>query len=830
MKTLLFAIISLFCIMQIAYSQDDGVVALALPLRNSLTYNQHINTPTFSFVRQQYKYISITNKREWMQFENAPVSYLVSYSGRFRENIGIGISAFQQNYGVLTTFGGILNFAYNARLQRDNNLTFGINVGAYQSGINDGNVVTNTPDPSLENIPSNFLLSVSPGINYGTVFLDFGVTVNNLVLYNFTSSELLKDNPEQSIQLHAMYTGYMNSRGFFDETKFTGLIKSEFKNDKTILSGGIMLTVPKGIWAQAGYNTLYGAYGGLGLHLTEQISIEYNYEKAVGDLSTLGSAHEITLAYKLKNRERYDYSREDRVSALISSKPKKKQYSQADKAKAEANRKAAAEAKEEARLAAEAKAKAEAEEQARLAAEAKAKTEAEEQARLAAEAKAKAEAEEQARLAAEAKAKAEAAEQARLAAEAKAKAEAEEQARLAAEAKAKAEAEEQARLAAEAKAKAEAEEQARLAAEAKAKAEAEEQARLAAEAKAKAEAEEQARLAAEAKAKVEAEEQAKAEAEEQARLAADAKAKAEAEEEAKIDSIPVANDDLSKSMNEMAESVETARKAQIELLNKLEKAVDVKDQDLKDLKRENDLSEQGIYLDPKPFKSTTAENRRIEALKTELEQTIAARSQAIKELELLQNQREEDIDVIQLDEVYLFYQKKLKTLKEEQAQALQAKAALEARLEKINIATEYERKRRIKRALYKNEEDRYAQDSLKLEAIRKNTALSTKPLHEDDFDFGEERSSGIQILKNVTNTENGYYAVLAVHTDVEKRDDFLRKAVSAGEKNINFFYDVNTSKYYIYNKKYNDIRSANAALKEKGNQPYNSKISIVKIE
>ncbi|WP_338734094.1 PorP/SprF family type IX secretion system membrane protein [Mangrovimonas cancribranchiae] len=809
MKALLFAIISFFCIMQIAYSQEDGIVALALPLRNSLTYNQHINTPTFSFVRQQYKYISITNKREWMQFENAPVSYLVSYSGRFRENIGIGISAFQQNYGVLTTFGGILNFAYNARLQRDNNLTFGINVGAYQSGINDGNVVTNTPDPSLENIPSNFLLSVSPGINYGTVFLDFGVTVNNLVLYNFTSSELLKDNPEQSIQLHAMYTGYMNSRGFFDETKFTGLIKSEFKDDNTIFSGGIMLTVPKGIWAQAGYNTLYGAYGGLGLHLTEQISIEYNYEKAVGDLATLGSAHEITLAYKFKNRERYDYSREDRVSALISSKPKKKQYSQADKAKAEANRKAAAKAKEEARLAAEVKA----EEQARLAAEAKAKAEAEEQVRLAEEAKAKAEAEEQARLAAEAKAKAEAEEQVRLAAEAEAKAEAEEQARLAAEAKAKAEAEEQVRLAAEAKAKAEAEEQVRLAEEAKAKAEAEEQARLAAEAKAKAEAEEQVRLAAEAKAKAEAEEQAKL-----------------ALEEAKIDSIPVANDDLSKSMNEMAESVETARKSQVELLNKLEKAVDIKDQDLKDLKRENDLSEQGIYLDPKPFKSTTAENRRIEALKIELEQTIAARSQAIKELELLQNQREEEIGVIQLDEVFLFYQKKLKTLKEQQAQALQTKAALEARLEKINIATEYERKRRIKRALYKNEEDRYVQDSLKLEDIRKNTALSTKPLLEEDFDFGEQRTSSIQILKNVTNTDSGYYIVLAVHTDVAKRDDFLKKAVSAGEKNINFFYDVNTSKYYIYNKKYNNIGAANSALKEKGNQPYNSKISIVKIE
>ena len=178
MKTTVITIL-FFCTFQIFYSQqEDGVVSLALPIRNSLTYNQYAVNPTFSFVRQQNKYISITNKREWMQFDDAPLTYLVGYSGRLRENIGAGINVFQQNYGVLTTFGGILNFAYNAQLNRDSNLTFGINVGAYSSGINNGSIITNEADPSLNNIPSNFLLSVSPGINYGTAFLDFGLAVN----------------------------------------------------------------------------------------------------------------------------------------------------------------------------------------------------------------------------------------------------------------------------------------------------------------------------------------------------------------------------------------------------------------------------------------------------------------------------------------------------------------------------------------------------------------------------------------------------------------------------------------------------------------------------
>ncbi len=824
MKAIVLTIL-FFCTAQMFYSQqEDGVVSLALPVRNSLTYNQYAVNPTFSFVRQQNKYINITNKREWMQFDDAPVTYLVGYSGRFRENIGAGVSLFQQNYGVLTTFGGILNFAYNAQLNTDSNLTFGINVGAYSSGINNGHVVTNEADPSLNNMPSNFLLSVSPGINYGTAFLDFGVSVQNAILYNFSTSELFKEDPEQSIQGHIMYTGYMYSNSFLDESKFTGRVIAQFKDENTVFSGTAMLTIPLGIWAQAGYNTLYGVHGGVGLNITKNISVEYNYEKAMGDLSNFGSAHELTLAYKFNNKERYDYSREDDVSALIAP-TKKKNTAKPTNTQAEANRRASEQAKEQARLAAEAKAQQEAEEQARLAAEAKVQQEAEEQARLATEAKAQQEAEEQARLAAEAKAQQEAEEQTRLAAEVKAQQEAEEQARLAAEAKAQQEAEEQARLAAEAKAQQEAEEQARLAAEAKAQQEAEEQARLAAEAKAQQEAEEQARLTAEAKAQQEAEEQ--------ARLAAEAKAQQEAEEQARLaeneDVLPNATDALGISMNELAQSTEDSKNTQAELLAKLQEVVDSKNQDLKDLKEENDLSEQGIYMEPKPFKSISEENRKLEAIKTDLESAISERSSKIKELEELYEQRQL-IDTIKMDEVNLFYRKTIRELKAEQAVALKTKSDLEAKLVEIKIATDYERKRRIKRAAYKNEEDRFAQDKATLNYIRENTALSDTPLTKEDFDFGEKRNGNIEILKNVQNVENGYYMILAVHSDTEKRDEFLRKAVASGQKNINFFHDVNTSKYYIYYEKFDSIQSANEAQQSKGSKPYNEKLSIVKIE
>ena len=125
-------IVMFFCFISQLYAQEDGVVGLNLPVRNSLKFNRQFINPTFSFVREQNKYISFTNKREWVQFDNAPQTYLFGYSGRFRENIGAGLSLFQQDYGVLTTFGGNLNFAYNAVLDRYNNLTFGLNIGFYK--------------------------------------------------------------------------------------------------------------------------------------------------------------------------------------------------------------------------------------------------------------------------------------------------------------------------------------------------------------------------------------------------------------------------------------------------------------------------------------------------------------------------------------------------------------------------------------------------------------------------------------------------------------------------------------------------------------------------
>jgi type IX secretion system PorP/SprF family membrane protein len=1147
MKKILLSVFVFCCSIQVFYAQqEDGVVSFVIPQGNSLKFNSFVINPTFSFVRQQSTYITLFNKTQWAGFENAPKTYLLSYSGRFKENQGVALGVFQQNEGVLTTTGLIANFAQNILLQEDSNLTFGINLGAYRSGLNNGKVISNFPDPSLDNIPSNTLMTVSPGINYGTAFLDFGLAYNNLVTYNFKSG-MMKDDPNQGIEAHVMYTGYIDSYGFFDKSKFSGLVKTEILKEKTVFSGSAMFAVPMGIWAQAGYNSVLGATAGFGLNITPKIALEYSYGVGLGDISQLGGSHIIVLAYKFKNTN-FEYGDDEEEGALIEPAPVQKKVAatpkadtkaiadaknaqrakiaEANKAKLDAAIKAKADAAviakaksdavaieqkkkldadakakadaaialalankkqdpaTKAKLNAETKAKADAEATAaklaadnkaksdaaaklaadnkakadaaaaklaadnkanaaklgadnktkadaeasaakiaadnkakadaaaaKLAADTKAKADADAAAtklaadnkakadadaaaaKLAADTKAKADADAAAtklaadnkakadadaaatklaadnkakadadaaaaKLAADNKAKAEAdAAAAKLAADTKAKADADAAAtklaadnkakadadaaaaKLAADTKAKADADAAAaKLAADTKAKADADAAAaklaadnkakadadaaaaKLAADTKAKADADAAAtKLAADNKAKADADAAAaKLAADTKAKADADaaaaklaadNKAKADADAAAaklaadnkakadadaatakliadakakaaadaaaaKLAADTKAKADADAaaaklaadnkakadaaaaaaakvkadaqaiqdkieaaaaaqlaidalaKAKADAMP--KDEYGKSLDNLTTTLEDSKRRQQQLLSRLDASVASKEKVLREMREENDLSDKGIVKNTTvEFKSTAGENAELESIRAQIAELNKAQASNLEEFNRLYTERLKKTP--KNDLINQNYLKTIENLKAEQLKAEKSNAALISTLEQIKVETEIEKKRRIKRAISTNDQDRLAQDIATLKQIKATTKVSKVPLKAEDFDFGDNQAN-MQIIKNNKNVESGYYMILAVHTDVAKRDAFVTKTVAAGQSNVNFFYDVNSSKYFIYTDKFDNFQEATDALSEKGSKPYNGRMVIVKID
>ena len=350
----------LFCIS--VFSQENAYSSFDVSLKNSIKFNKHLINPAFSFAKESAPTLTIVNRRQWVNFDNAPEFYFANYLGRLSNRSRFGVGVYQQTAGLLKNFGGVINYSYSVPMGEQSILTFGLNTYFYNSTFDFGKIITVEDEPLLQNQKANSLIGLKPGINFGTEFFDFGVSVNNLVLYNLATSEMVKDNQQNSYLGHVMYTGYINgNRGFFDDAKFVTLFFVEKTKDATGIAGNVMLEIPNKGWAQGGYNTLYGFSAGVGITISEKFSLGYNYDLGIGDVSQLGASHQFLLAYTFE--EYQEITRTFYTTKQKPSKPSKKTTTLAIKTKAQIEKekadKLASEKLERERLAAEAAANAE---------------------------------------------------------------------------------------------------------------------------------------------------------------------------------------------------------------------------------------------------------------------------------------------------------------------------------------------------------------------------------------------------------------------------------------------------------------------------------------
>ncbi len=292
-----------------------GVLPTDIPTHNLVKYNRFYFNPTFSLVRENKRSINAYNKTQWAGFNDNPQTYLINYTANFDEKTGVGIGLHQQNEGIYRYFGGIANFAYNIELDRDMNFTFGLNLAFSQSGLKSNidsatSIVLNNGvqvnDPTVLNFENSSVFVLTPGVNFNYAEFDVGVSVANLAAYNLSASELLTDN--MAFTGHVMYTTSLQRRS--DKTirgmAYANMLTSadEAESDSSLRYGGnVIVEFPELGWAQAGYNSFYGASLGLGGNITSNVSVGYTYEMGLGDTSDFGSTHEIGLAYNFEREK-----------------------------------------------------------------------------------------------------------------------------------------------------------------------------------------------------------------------------------------------------------------------------------------------------------------------------------------------------------------------------------------------------------------------------------------------------------------------------------------------------------------------------------------------
>ncbi|WP_459210238.1 PorP/SprF family type IX secretion system membrane protein [Aquimarina rhabdastrellae] len=310
----LFLLVLCYLSLHVVRAQEEasvyGVLPSDIPTHSLVKYNRFYFNPTFSLVRENKTSINVYNKVQWATFNDNPQTYLINYTSNFDDRMGVSIGLFQQNEGIYRYYGGVGNYAYNVELDRDMNLTFGVNLHFSQSAIksnidsepvtlNNGNVGI---DPVIQNYEGNSVFLLHPGVNFNYDAFDVGIAVNNLVAYNISGSELITDYI--GFRGHVMYTTSIERRS---DKILRAMAYANMIADADLRYGANMiLELPKLGWAQAGYNSFYGVSVGIGGNINPNVSVGYTFETGFGDTSSFGTTHEVGFAYNFgDNRTRY---------------------------------------------------------------------------------------------------------------------------------------------------------------------------------------------------------------------------------------------------------------------------------------------------------------------------------------------------------------------------------------------------------------------------------------------------------------------------------------------------------------------------------------------
>ncbi|AIZ40993.1 PorP/SprF family type IX secretion system membrane protein [Cellulophaga baltica] len=308
-KYIIYLFLFISALTKVSAQDDNPFITYDVPSQNLLKFNRFLLNPTFSTVREDKSYINLLHRNQSATFNDNNQTYFLSYSGRMSDRTGLGLSLYSQQSGAISNYGILANYAYGIKLSDKSNFTFGANFSYYRSGYDSSRGNTVDPDdPLLSGLQNSNLISFQPGFNLSYGRFDFGVFAENLFDYNIKTNESVTEFGAKTYSGHLQYTYPFDSGdGVLEGARLMPLLrvkkggeKYEVAGKDFILGGSLILDLPKLGWAQAGYDSYYGAAAGIGFNLNKRISIGYTMEKGLSNtFNDFGLTHEISFAYSI---------------------------------------------------------------------------------------------------------------------------------------------------------------------------------------------------------------------------------------------------------------------------------------------------------------------------------------------------------------------------------------------------------------------------------------------------------------------------------------------------------------------------------------------------
>ena len=279
--------------------------AQQLPHYSLYMFNDVITNPAVCGTKT-HDMVFLSNRSQWVGFEGAPETQLLSYTRNHGENMGIGGLIFNDVTGPISMTGIQLSYGYNVNLTSDYKLSFGLSASAFQY-VFDGNKAQlhdNTYDNAA---PGTIEKTLVGDATFGTyVYNDryyIGVSIPQLIQSKINVT--IDNSLARHYFIHSGYNFTLNDQ--FDlepSVMLKATDASPFQYDINLR--GIY---DKQFWAGLSYRDQDALVMMLGMDYNNY-TLGYSFDITLSDISSYTSgSHGIMIGYKFREKTQYYRSR-----------------------------------------------------------------------------------------------------------------------------------------------------------------------------------------------------------------------------------------------------------------------------------------------------------------------------------------------------------------------------------------------------------------------------------------------------------------------------------------------------------------------------------------
>lgn len=294
---------TLISFLLLCYSAIAQEVSLPADLRqHTLTqYNASLFNPTFSLDRNNPQSISFWTRWQWQQIDADPTTLFLNYSRRIDDKSGFGAGFFQHNTGIYFNTGGVVNYAYEIKLNPIIKLSVGANLFGFQQQLADTRFIPNPDDAIIPiDFSDDFILQLAPGFNLSVENFSLSMASENLFDYNVTDKGANTETSDKIFMGMASYDFPVMSS---DSTAFLrpSIYLRTLPEQENQIGLNTLFSTQK-YWAQAGYNNFYGISVGAGGTIFNRVSVGALVEFGTSaSLNSKDASFEIIASYFLGN-------------------------------------------------------------------------------------------------------------------------------------------------------------------------------------------------------------------------------------------------------------------------------------------------------------------------------------------------------------------------------------------------------------------------------------------------------------------------------------------------------------------------------------------------